>query len=358
MKLMVYADPHWSVTSSIVRSRGEKYSTRLENLIKSVQWVEDTAKDRYCDAVVCLGDFFDSEQLCSEEITALGEIMWSSCNHYFIVGNHEIGRGDSLFSSSMVFDMLPKCCVIDKVTEIPIYDHKDTKIICVPYILEKNRKPLSEYLSEVSGVNGCETTIVFSHNDIKGIQMGMFKSTEGFDIQDIRDNCNLFVNGHLHNGGVVAPGVINLGNLTGQNFSEDGYKYEHTAMYIDTVTHEVEWIVNPHALNFYKVDLSTHTEENDASVMCELSMLRFPAVASIKVHPSNELFVKDLLSTMDNIIESRVALDMSSVTHSAEDTIVRVDSDHINKFIEFVHTNLECTDIIIEELNKIGGVTS
>ena len=358
MKLMVYADPHWSVTSSIVRSRGEKYSTRLENLIKSVQWVEDTANDRNCDAVVCLGDFFDTAQLSSEEITALGDIRWSYCPHYFITGNHEMGRGDLAFSSSKIFDLCVNGCVIDSVTEIPIYTQRDTKIVCIPYILEKNRKPLKEYLSEINGLETCENVIIFSHNDIKDIQMGAFKSTEGFSIEEIKDNCNLFVNGHLHNGGVVAPGVINLGNLTGQNFSEDGYKYEHTAMYIDTITHEVEWIVNPHALNFYKVDLSTYTEENDASIMCELSMLRFPAVASIKVHPSNELFVKDLLSTMDNIIESRVTLDMSSVTHSTEDTIVRVDSDHINKFIEFVHTNLECTDIIIEELNKIGGVAS
>ena len=33
MKILFYADPHWSTTSSIVQSRGKKYSTRLENLI-------------------------------------------------------------------------------------------------------------------------------------------------------------------------------------------------------------------------------------------------------------------------------------------------------------------------------------
>jgi DNA repair exonuclease SbcCD nuclease subunit len=358
MRLLLYADPHWSVTSSIVRTRGEVYSTRLENLIKSINWVEETAHKSNCDAVVCLGDFFDTAQLNSEEITALGEIRWTNCNHYFIVGNHEMGRGDLAFSSSKIFDLCPKSCVIDTVTEIPIYDHKDTKIVCIPYILEKNRKPLTEYLSVINDIKNCENTIIFSHNDIKGIQMGMFKSTEGFDIQEIQDNCNLFVNGHLHNGGVVAQGVINLGNLTGQNFSEDGYKYEHNVMLIDTATHEVEWVVNPNAFNFYKIDMSQYTADDTIDIHCDLTNLKPNSVVSLKVAPCNEEYVKKLLTTMDNIIESRVTIDMSATATDAMESIVRVDNDHINKFMEFVRSNLECSNIVIEELNKIGGAST
>ena len=57
-KLFVYGDVHWSTYSSIIRSRGEQYSTRLENLIRSVNWAEALAEKYNCETVICLGDFF------------------------------------------------------------------------------------------------------------------------------------------------------------------------------------------------------------------------------------------------------------------------------------------------------------
>ena len=358
MKLLLYADPHWSVTSSIVRSRGNKYSTRLENLIESLQWVEDTARDKGCGAVVCLGDFFDTSQMNSEEISALGEIIWAQCPHYYIAGNHEMGRGDSMFSSAKVFDLCPQSYAITSPTSIPIYDQRDTRIVCLPYILEKDRKPLKNYLDDIKEDLNVDNIIIFSHNDIKGIQMGSFLSTSGFSIDEIKDNCNLFVNGHLHNGGVVAPGVINLGNLTGQNFSEDAYKYQHNVMFIDTVTHEVEWIENPYALKFYKIDLTTFSSEDDDKVQEVLQGLRAPAVTTIKVSPDNEAFVRDLVYTMDNIVESRVIVDMSACPEAEDRPSIKISTDHIAKFVSYIEETLGKSDIIAEELMSIGGETA
>ena len=44
MKILVVGDIHWSAYSSILRSRGKRFSTRLEYLIKSMNWVEDMSK--------------------------------------------------------------------------------------------------------------------------------------------------------------------------------------------------------------------------------------------------------------------------------------------------------------------------
>ena len=88
MRYFIYADPHWSSYSSIVRSRGEKYSTRLENLSCTMMWIELEAQRQNCDAIICLGDFFDKSELNSEEITALSEIQWSPIKHYMLVGGH------------------------------------------------------------------------------------------------------------------------------------------------------------------------------------------------------------------------------------------------------------------------------
>ena len=355
MRILLYADPHWSVSSSIVRSRGEKYSTRLENLIQSIQWVEDYAEHHGCGAVICLGDFFDTAQLNSEEITALGEIGWAHCYHYFIAGNHEMGRSDQTYSSSNIFDLCPMSSTVTQVSVLPIYDQRDTRIVCVPYILEKNRKSLKEHLSVVKDSIDVDNLIVLSHNDIKGVQMGSFLSTGGFSVDEIQENCKLFINGHLHNGGVVASGVINLGNLTGQNFSEDAYKYSHNAMLIDTETHEVEWIENPYAFKFYKLDFSSYLDDYITKIHQELARLQGPAVITVKVSPQNELTVKEILSKSSHIVESRVIVDMASSISSDDVQRIELGTDHVAKFVSYIREELGESDILLEELSRISG---
>ena len=41
---LIVGDVHWSEYSSIYRKRGTKFSKRLENLINTVNWIEETAE--------------------------------------------------------------------------------------------------------------------------------------------------------------------------------------------------------------------------------------------------------------------------------------------------------------------------
>ena len=87
--------------------------------------------------------------------------------------------------------------------------------------------PFKEYIKNGLRENPWETqeikyNIIVSHNDIK-MQYGMFESKEGFELDDINTNGQWFFNGHLHNCGKLGDRAYNLGNVTGQNFSEDAY---------------------------------------------------------------------------------------------------------------------------------------
>ena len=62
MRFLIFGDVHWSTYGSIVRSRGDKYSTRLEYLISSMNWVEKLAQTNKCDSIIGLGDFFDHSE--------------------------------------------------------------------------------------------------------------------------------------------------------------------------------------------------------------------------------------------------------------------------------------------------------
>ena len=165
MKILICGDVHFSTYSSIVRSRGKHFSTRLECLIKSLCWVEQISEEYGCEEEIYLGDFFDKPELSSEELTALSEIHWNNSSRlkHFIVGNHESGVASLIYNSTQA---LHKLGVVEDVPYIyPL--NENTEILFLPYITEDNRKPLSEYLKDR---NLNKKLIICSHNDIKDFQ--------------------------------------------------------------------------------------------------------------------------------------------------------------------------------------------
>lgn len=343
MKILIVGDIHLSTYSSIVRSRGKNFSTRLEHIIKSISWAEQVAKEHDCVEEIFLGDTFDKPDLTSEEISALSEIEWnkSSKLKHFIVGNHESGVASLIYNSTQA---LHKIGVIENESYIYPLD-ENTEILFLPYITEDDRKPLKEYLKD-RDTN--KKLIVFSHNDIKDFQMGPFLSKTGFKIDEIIENCDLYINGHLHNGGwVVKDKILNLGVLCGQNFNEDAFKYEHNIAILDTNTLSLEFIENPYALNFYKIEINS---EDDIK---QLYKLKPNAVLSIKCLDKLEDLAKGVLKTLNDIVEYRFIL-YSEVLSDTFDNVQVINSvDHLEQFKKFILETYGNSDVIIEELNEV-----
>lgn len=350
MKLLIYGDVHWSTYSSIIRSRGDKYSKRLENLISSVSWAESLASLHNCDQIVCLGDFFDATSLNSEEATALQDVTWSfDIPHYFLVGNHESTASSLIYSSTKVLEAFGFRVVSSaRSIETP---NGETGILMLPYILEENRQSLTEYLSLVRA----NKKVVFSHNDIKGINYGFYTSTDGFDINEIDGKCDLYINGHIHNGMFLndKETILNLGVLTGQNFNEDATKFSHCACILDTETMTIDFYENPYAFNFYKLEI------NNEEDLMQLSKLKNNAVITVKCEESLISRVRELISLLDNIVEHRL-ISYKNINTTEEktptDAKLRV-TDHLKQFYDFILNNVDETvvssDILKEELNKV-----
>ena len=359
MKILIYGDVHWSTYSSIVRSRGTKYSTRLENLIKSVNWAEKLADDNNCDEIICLGDFFDRPELTAEEISALDEVKWSNLPHFFLVGNHESNVSNLFYSSTKALKRV-NFHIIDK----PFTQSTEgANFLFLPYILEENRKPLLDYWNEdVKKETIYKRPYIFSHNDIKGINYGRFQSKEGFGIDEI-ENKNLkqcvYINGHIHNAETLKDGwckVINLGNLTGQNFSEDAFKYEHHVAILNTKAQEddpmdplITFIENPYAFNFYKIQID---KEDDLK---QLDKLKTSAVCTFNCNDKCLKALNDKLK-VTSIIESRTIIFRDTLavdTNAVVETISKV--DHIKQFEDFTLKQLGDSDIVRDELMHVCG---
>lgn len=339
MRILVVGDVHWSTYSSIVRSRGKVYSTRLENLVKSVDWAESVGMSEHCDAVVYLGDFFDRETINSEEMTALRSVKWDDLYHVLLVGNHESGTADLEFSSTKALES-QNFKVISSPEEL-------YGAVFIPYETEDRRKPLADIVkSAFEGRSVGEKPIIVSHNDIKGIFYGPFESKEGFGLDEIEECSSLYINGHLHNGAWLNKDrtVLNLGNLTGQNFSEDAAKYEHHVAVLDTDTKAIEFIENPNAMNFYKIDVDSESD------LKQLSSLKPNPVLSIRCAESLADEVRNAVSGA--IAYRLVTYDDGNKAVGAA-TVQLATSDHLAQFRDFVIDNVGDSEVVKDELSEV-----
>lgn len=347
MRTLIFGDVHWSIYSSIVRTRGEKYSSRLENLIKSMNWVEELAQSHNCNMVIGLGDFFDRSDLNAEEITALQDINWAEdIQHFFIIGNHESNVASLQFNSTKA---LEKCSfqIVDKPKRLRL-DSKSS-FYFLPYTLEQDRKELKQYLRELTTEYPTKNNIIFSHNDIKGIRYGMFESKEGFDLKEIEETCSLFINGHLHNGNFLneKETILNLGNLTGQNFTEDAFNYSHMICILDTDTLELTFFENPYAFNFYKIDINKESDLN------KLNTLKNNAVVSIKCADKYVDKLKEMIASSSKIVESKTIIFREDTAENTSETVELGSSDYLKQFTEFTLEKLGNNEVVLYELGEV-----
>lgn len=230
----------------------------------------------------------------------------------------------------------------DIISEPKIIELPDSFLVFLPYTLEADRKALEDYLPKTE-----KKIICFSHNDIAGIQYGVMESKEGFKIAEIENDCSLFLNGHLHNGGWFCKNGFNLGNLTGQNFNENATKYIHSSFILDTDTLALTSFENPYAFNFYQFDVY---KEKD---LLQLDNIKDHAVIQIKYAESlkDELDLK-LSSLSQKIIASRLLVFRDIITD--ENALQQIQAvNHLKQFCEFSVDRLGNSNLLQSELSKI-----
>ncbi len=343
MKILVCGDVHWSEKSSIINQIGDsKYTLRIEGLIKTINWVEKTADDEGCDRIVYLGDFFDKPFLTEKEITSVRDIKWSKLPHKFIVGNHESTSSGLSCSSTKILEGKNRE-IVHKFS----YDLTEAgALVYLPYVLESDRETIE---SQFKCFDADTVRIVFSHNDIKGLQMGPWLSKEGYEMSDITNNCDIYFNGHIHNGERLNNTVINVGNITGQNFSEDATKYNHKVYIYNTDTKELKEIENPYAFNFYKIDVLS---ENDIKKLYEL---KHNAVVQVRcVDTLTDAVKQSIKDESARIVSSRVIeLRQNNSVTNEEYKTEDLTMNHLEKFAEFCHEKIGTSDELEQELYEI-----
>lgn len=337
MKHLFFGDVHWSTSASLVKSNGLKYSTRLEHLIDSMNWINEIAIKYNCDEIDCCGDFFDRANCTDIEISALKEIKWSNIPCKFICGNHESSVSDLRYNMLNVFNHA------DIFIEPTLENREDCDILFLPYATESDRKSLESYLDNRTN----KPLIIISHTDIAGINYGGFVSKSGYSISELSKTAALVLNGHLHNTEKVADNVINVGSLTAHNFTNDSFNYQYGAWILDTKTLELQFIENPYGFNFYKFEIN---KEKDLEI---ISSLKPNSVISIKCEDSFLAQLKEEIEKYkSNIIEHRIT-QVKSSKNTDEVSIASLQVDHLSKFIDFCKANINNSEVLDIELAQV-----
>lgn len=340
MKICLFTDVHWSEKSSITNKFGIKYTQRLEMLINSMNWVNEVAVKENCAAMICAGDMMDKSSCTDMELTALKDIKWNNLSCYFLVGNHESSTADLRLTTVKSLESENHFIITEPT--VWKYDNDENEIRFLPYIVESDRQDLSTYFGK-----GLGKTIIISHNDIAGINYGPVVSKLGFNIKEIEANCDIYLNGHIHNSEFITKKILNLGSLSAHNFTNDSNSYKYGVWILDTDTLDLKFIENPYAFNFYKLEINA---EADLKV---LNNLKNNAVLSIKCKDKLVEQVKAILESLTNIIESRLVIVKDIL---ADDTVVDMSDfnvDHIAKFIECARSHYGNDPILESELAEI-----
>ncbi len=269
LKIGLYADAHFSLSSSIVLGTAGSLSGRLDILVKSFQWMAEFFGSQKIDLLVNLGDLTDKPHLRAEEITALESSLsfLKDFSQYHLLGNHE-ALTDSGDISSVNF----------------LKSYQNSTLIISPAVVNNILfLPYGKYSEQ--DLSSFDADILFSHIDIKESYVdGTFILRDGISPDYLSKSFQMSINGHIHTGSWVRKNVLNLGSVSNLNFSSLGSKWKSSVGIFDTDTMSVELFENPHALQFVKLDVS-----NLGDLKSFLSGIRNPEYYVFQIKSSYDL---------------------------------------------------------------------
>lgn len=318
MKFLIISDNHFIERSSVIMGRGERFSDRLENQIKSLKWAHSFGLP-----VIHLGDFFDRNFITAEESMALEEIDSLMNGWIFLRGNHEYSGN---------FDLLGSLGQNNQLIRKPTAkDIGGLKALFLPFD------------STEEDIDG-HYDIIFGHIGIEGIPFG----AKGFKFETINKACDIFLNGHLHNRYKLGENKWNMGSLTAQNFSDDCLEYRKGAVVLDTINRTLEFIENPYAYNFYKFSYDQWKKMDDC---LKVKILRDTSCISLSCHSGEKQQILEE-KIFDGVYYLRIQEEVKNQEVVKEDKKISP-LDHLGKFRESFTKKYGEDPIVLEELAEV-----
>lgn len=351
MKIGIYTDLHCSYTSSIlpINTQGTKFSTRLQMIIDTGEWLNNLFNSNGVDMIINGGDTCDSNILKSTEITALSEFFKKfdgGIPHYVITGNHEILDDESEFHATSILDGLPNIYVISKPKKL------NDCVSVLPY--RKDTEVSNELLKSLSN------KLLVSHIDIMGSSLrAEYIMDSGVSPELLAEYFDFVANGHLHTAERVNTSkntVYNIGSVSSVSFV-DNNGYIPSAVIYDTDTGKLERFCNPHAILFRKINVGSVSELINV-VTGMNSSYRYVIRVTCPYDCRDD--IRNFLSGRENVLSYRVVSNNQgkTVNLSGDSLLVKnLDrrSDMKSEFVKFLNSNPDSMKYPMKEYMEVLG---
>jgi DNA repair exonuclease len=307
MKILMYADSHFTKkTSNLPTNCYLKYTIRLDKLIDTFSWIKDVAINNNVDMIIGLGDLTNNANPSSYTNNAIKEALAFlnsiGCYVYSLVGNHD--KYDHMINSQAIFDFdLTKNKIFDKSNFIQHFRaNEDISCLFLPYsnysVVQMNS--IKKFITKVSKM--VKELIIFSHLDYIGND---FISEDRKDLLSRKwlrqfENVKVF-NGHIHNR-LIDHNYCQVGSVFGSNFTDnygDGNKNLPSVCVYDTNDNRLDFLNNPHSINFYT--LAVESEENIKDILNSLE--RISNLFSLNYKVTSGAIAEHLKEKMDYLIK-------------------------------------------------------
>lgn len=340
MKIGIYSDLHISRTSSIMplyQDSDSKYTTRLKMMVNTAKWMYEVFEKQGVELIVNCGDTVDSSVLKADEISALQEFYSYSRGtaEIHIVGNHELS--DKNFYSTSILNQLKFVTIVDKIKSLSV---GGVHIAFIPYV-----KP-DFWKHNLDVLRGLDSNICFSHIDINGSKLrGSYVVEDGLDPEILAEYFKITINGHLHTAEKIETSqnaVYNIGSVSSNSFV-DSNDYIPSICILDTDTLEIKRINNPCSILFRVYHC------NDIAKMVSIINrmdLSYKYIIHIKCPYDIKDDIKNIMNGCENIIASRVTVDVNQNTAEIKNTINVSDVfsfDVKKEFLDFLKKTDSCS---------------
>lgn len=267
MKYLIFSDLHFHHTHPFSHITQEGFTVRELEHLSCADRIVSLCKEKNIDKVIFAGDAWGpvSDSMSAQTLVCLTDFtekIAKVCPLDILVGNHDLCTVDTNIHKLYTLKYIPNVTVYNKPVEIGNF-------VYMPFCVS------DEYAEAyLNAIDNKAEKIVFSHLEIKGIDLGNgIFSKKGIDLAILKKFKYVF-QGHYHSGSKYAKNIYVIGSTQRLSFKDLGKARNNIIIYdsnSDKIEREsfncpdwltftddnIDSILNTNPNNYVKVELST-----------------------------------------------------------------------------------------------------
>ena len=339
MNILCFSDIHFHHTHRFSHITSDGYTVRELEHLSCADDIIKICNEQDIDRIVFCGDLFGpvGDNISTQTLSAVCEFVDKLRKIKpldMLVGNHDL-------SGSTNYKAVHKLIPFKYWDNVTVYD-KPTIVdnfVYMPYCTS------DEYATSIlENIQDKEDKIVFSHLELKGINLGNgIETTHGVSLA-LLNKFKMVLQGHYHSGSSYGPNIKIIGSTQRLSFKDPGKARNNIIIY-DTLHNNMkrESFHCPNWLNF--------TDDNIADVFVE-DLNNY-----VKVEVTSDLLLSDSIQARLELFKgkdihidlTRLSFDKHSTAEINQDSADEDEVSVIKQFIEKTDNTPEQKELLLQE---------